>query len=105
MIAAEQCYAKLNVLVPQKLRSSQSCSLELRCSMVCWTGGSEKVKSLWVRDVKVCRLKEEKKKVKLKIDSYVFEVASMDAASTWLHQFEVLFSYFAWCFSIISCRR
>ena len=63
--------------------------------MISWVGGSGKVKSLWVRDVKVCRLKgEKKKKMKLKIDSYVFEVVSLDAATTWLHQFEVLSHHF-----------
>ena len=89
-IAAEQCYAKIDVQLQGKLFGSHLTSLELRCTTVSWSPpSSNTVTAVFVHQVKTCEKKVTKKGVEIKIDSQKFVVSNEHEASLWMEQFEV----------------
>jgi len=106
VIAAEQCYAKLDVLVPRFAVSDFPTSLELRCGTVCWLDNPGVVKesklvSVFVCDVVVCDVvvpffgKAKELRIETKTMKVAFKVVNEEATSSWLLHFQVLLSLFS----------
>ena len=88
-IAAEKCYASIDVQIPGKVYGYINTSLELRCSSMSWLDERGIHQSLLVNDVEVCEMKDAWYGTVLQVDTVVFRVSDEGKAASWLKQFQV----------------